>query len=261
MTGGKYLTNIDAVVNIKTGVRGCIVLKVADRDNATVRAWYVWLSKKENREAFPVTVDIKKRVKTKSLGQLGLFWALVRVLAYEHTQSFGSEDEYYQGLLWLYAPRKLNPLTKREVPKTLSQMTTTEASGMIEGAFRELALIGVPLEGADQIRKYWQEWYHWRGTQKVDPMDGAYKDLKDYAERVVQCEACLRFLGPGGEMAHIVSAGAGGSGVATWNRLKLCNECHQSSQDSIHKGGWEGFLKQYPHLKYKVEQARERSER
>ena len=106
---------------------------------------------------------------------------------------------------------------------------------------------------------------HWRGQQKVDPV--TFASLSDYDARVRFCEACLCRLEQGeGQLAHIVSTGAGGDtrpvmvdgekdGHRVWNRIKLCTTHHLWLD---HQKGDEELLAEFPHLAWRWNAAREK---
>jgi hypothetical protein len=186
-----------------------------------------------------------------------LMWALLEIMSHEVYGEPGHKDELYQDMLDLHAPKIVSKFSGKARNVTTSQMDVPTMSSFIEGIFRELAEMGVDsLESAASITQYWQEWYAWRGQQKVDPMAEAYEGIEDYRQSVLYCEACHKFQrGSDGQVAHIVSKGAGGAD-AGWNLLKLCTDDHLFVQ---HQKGWDVFLKRYPHLRFRVEQARERA--
>lgn len=209
-----------------------------------------------------VILSLEKWYKKRTLDMNALLWSLLTIMSVEVYQDKAHDDILYQDMLELYAPREVSELTgKSRVSKTSSRMNTIEMGILLEGIFMQLAQLGVGLSDASQIRNYWIEYYNWRGSEKVDPLSETYANIEDYRKRVCYCEACLKYLGEygfenyTGQMAHIVSQGAGGSDDL-WNRLHLCAECHLGLQ---HTQGWEKMIEQFPHLEWKIKKAREKS--
>lgn len=204
--------------------------------------------------------DVSKWYKKRTLDQNALMWSLLTILAHEVYNNKNLKDVLYEDMLDLYAPKLISPWTGKERNITSSKMNTVQMAVLIEGIFNELALQQIDVNTSQDIRKYWIEWRNWRGKQKVDPLSKTYKDLQDYKQRVNYCEACQAWLFVGtekycGHMAHIVSSGSGGSDEV-WNRLHLCVEHHLYCQ---HQQGWSTLLEEFPHLKWKVDKAVEKS--
>jgi len=186
------------------------------------------------------------------------------IFSWEIYQQHGWEEELHEELLKLYAPKITSKLSGKLVPKRSRKMDTKEFALLIEGLFCELSSLGVDIDASSKIANYWREWQIWRGTQGVDPLSDTYQDIEDYKFKVPFCEACQHTVyatAEGGmkqyvgNMAHIVSKGAGGSDEL-WNRMQLCVDDHLGLQ---HQKGWTEFIVTYPHLKWKVEKAFERA--
>ena len=242
---------------LRSGQRGRILLETAGEESLRyAERFFREKAAKEAETSKPWTLEVtiaRYRPK-KTLAQLGLLFSLCEIMALEQE---GNSDEamkqrYYRGLLELYAPREKVAFTEREVPKTASSMNVMELAKVIEGAFRELSYMSVSLEGSQSIRGYMIEWRNWRGKVRGgDPLRTTYKNLEEYRRLVPYCEACLENAGE--HMAHIVSRGAGGENFETWNFLHLCATCHLSTQ---HTRGWVELLRKWPHLLWKVNDAR-----
>ena len=216
-----------------------------------------------------VEVSMRFYVPHRSLAQNRLHRALVRILTFEVTGSYSSDqcELVHEGMLEAFSERydtwQQNPMVKEsKIALRSHAMTTKQMSALIELDFDELASRCVGVEKASQITGYWIEWMRWRGRQAVDPI--TYESLKDYNARVHFCEACLKYLDVGeGQLAHIVSRGAGGDtrpsedgeGERVWNRVKLCAEHHVWLD---HQKGDEELLRQFPHLAWRWNRARER---
>lgn len=235
----------------ETAEGGFLILQVNKEDRGIMKKWVVG---ELARSAKPRVYEMELKVhrKRRSLEQNALYWALVTILAFEAYQEFGYEEEMHEELLNMYAPKIEAKLGGRSVPKRSSKMNTVEFSGLIEGVFREIAMLGVSVENGVDIERYWQEWMRWRGTQGVDPLTESYQNRKDWMDRQVFCETCTTYLGPGrGTAAHIVSRGSGGSDEIV-NLLRLCDTCHMSIQ---HQQGWDELIERFPHIEARVKAA------
>ena len=143
--------------------------------------------------------------------------------------------------------------------KRTSELNTVEMAQVIGGAFFELASMGVDITTGN-IANYWIEWYNWRGKQGSDPFTDIGKSIDQYKKEVPFCEACTKGLISrdeygrdmyAGQMAHIVSRGAGGSDEL-WNLMHLCTDCHIHLQ---HQKGWGALTNKYPHIAWRVARA------
>lgn len=229
-----------------------LVLTVDDQSVEAVREFLLERGRKGASEK-PVEVSIEDWREKKTYDQCKLFWMLIHIMAVHLDGKFTEEmaRHVYSGLIAMYAPRVKGYKVGEFVPKTLSQMNTVEASGLIEGAFRELAEAGFALEDSREAKELYDEWRTWRGKSKAEKFDE--RTLEEYAEAVPFCEACGSMDRV--ENAHIVSVGAGSpSGVAGYY-LRLCFRHHREVQ---HQHGWETLLRYYPHLIGRVNLARKK---
>jgi hypothetical protein len=146
------------------------------------------------------------------------------------------------------------------VSRSSGELTTVEFARFIQAIVIECQT-HVP---AVEIRDIWILFTEWRFAQEKDPLEGTYYGPEDYKEKHPCCEACGGYLlttdgsgdlQHGGQLAHIVSVGAGGA-HPDWDWLMLCTKCHLCTQ---HANGWEDLLTLHPHLRPKVDRARERS--
>lgn len=240
-------------------VQQTICLQIDDASKKDVAEWLrIWTKDNPEWRKTPAAISLRKWYKKRTVDQLKLFWSLVKVMTLEAEGKNDAEiaEQYYHGLLNLYAPRTTYRIPgggEGEAIKTLSQMNTLEVSRVIEGAFRELSIMGVHLSSSE-VKNWYLEWRTWRGKLKLDGLESTYQSLQDYRERVPFCEASLKHLGPTeGHLAHIVSRGASGESDETWNYLHLSAEVHIGLQ---HTKGWVEMLSTYPHLMGKVNAAR-----
>lgn len=251
---------------VPTGKGDTITFKLIDEEDTISRAMHFYGQKAANEKK----TGIKRRIilgleifyKNRTLGQNALHRALMGIYSYETDSTKAYAEEYHEGMILRYAedvPDRLTGMTRK---MRSHEMNTVQFSKLIEADFRELAMIGVSLESADSIKHYWIEWHNWRGSQKVDPLSDTYTDIENYRKRVCYCEACLTGListdNEGkdiyiGHMAHITSKGSGGSDDL-WNRIHLCPKDH----DIFHHEQLK-LIKLYPHIKWRIERARERA--
>jgi hypothetical protein len=249
------------IVNEATRGNGLLVLRVDKANLDDVTEWLKGLAREPSWRKLPIAVELRKWYRAKTHDQLALFWSLIKIMSLHQEGKHDEETKqgYYHGLLYMYGARTVAKLPDgrvEEALKTLSEMNTVEASQLIEGAFRELALMDCNVTESSKIKNFYIEWRTWRGQLKHDGMDETYKSLDDYRDRVPFCEATLVRLQPGeGHLAHIVSSGASGESNEPWNFLHLCAEVHIGLQ---HTKGWVEMLEKYPHLMGKVNVARKR---
>lgn len=231
-----------------------------------------WIAEWRKREEGAILVTFRVPTAQRSLSQNALHWPLASIICYETTGTFEKDqvELVHDGILERYAERYgtwvINPLTGKRQARRSHKFSKPEFTQLIEMDFAILSEIGVhSVENGEQVRGYFLEWQNWRGKQKVDPLTHA--SLAEYDERVPYCEACLCPLAKGeGQLAHIVSAGAGGDTrpvteedvedrQRVWNRVKLCSRDHIFLD---HQNGDEELIGNYPHLAYRVNRARKR---
>jgi len=204
-------------------------------------------------------VQIQRWYARRSLNANGLAWELATRL--------GQADAVKKEVVY-YAIKELVDLPRDEykgifVSRPSGDLTTVEFARLIQQLVIECQT-HVP---AVEIKDIWILFTDWRFGQETDPLEGTYYGPDDYKEKHPCCEACGRYLlttdkegteQRAGELAHIVSTGASGGGGARddWLWLMLCSKCHLCIQ---HAGGWEDLLTLYPHIRPKVERARERA--
>lgn len=199
---------------------------------------------------------IQRWYKRRSLQANNLAWELATRLAQADRVS---KDVVY------YAIKELVDLPRDEyngvfVSRPSAGLSTVEFARFIQ----TLVIECQTHEPAVDIRDIWILFTDWRFGQEKDPLEGTYSGPEDYKEKHPCCEACGRYLlfttnsamqGHAGQLAHVVSTGAGGADQ-DWNWLVLCDKCHLDTQ---HEQGWEELLKTYPHLRAKLDRARSRA--
>lgn len=185
-------------------------------------------------------------------------WNLFRMMIDRAADHDGIDyKEIYAGLRRKYFPKESDGQT----PKVSGDLTTVDLAKVIQGAFIEFTQRPDPVDLSD-LYVLWKDWRH--NTCKRDPLQGTYKDEKEYRERNPICEICGKGLTESedadgvirkeGQQLHIVSVGAGGLDTDD-NRLIACTQCHLLSQ---HQKGWPYVIELYPHILGKVKQAQEK---
>jgi len=184
-------------------------------------------------------VSVKRWYKKRTLNENAMFHAIVGEIAHEIAIDPAIVKEGIKE-----NPRGPKIVWKgKQIPKPTHLCNTKEMAEYIDIAIQEAAEAGV------DVWAEYTEHEEWKGKK------GMYRDmsLNEYRERHVFCEACGTYLIVSGEIAHIKSRGAGGSDTPR-NVLMLCRNCHGGIQ---HNQGWDKFLMDYPHLKYKTKAALE----
>lgn len=182
-------------------------------------------------------------------------WALFRMMIDRAADHDGIDyKEIYAGLRRRYFPKESDGQT----PKISSDLTTVDLAKVIQGAFVEFTQRPDPVDLSD-LYVLWKDYRH--NVQKKDPLQGTYKDEKDYRDRNPICEICGKGLTESedadgiirreGQLLHIVSIAAGGPDTDD-NRLMACSECHMLKQ---HPKGWPYVIEMYPHIRGAVEYA------
>jgi hypothetical protein len=253
------------VKQIQSGLSGTLMLEAQELvDDLTdfLRDEHRYARERKQREPeYELFFDmqIQRWYKRRSLNANGLAWELATRL--------GQADRVSKEVAY-YAVKELVDLPRDEykgifVSRSSGELTTVEFARFIQALMIECQM-HVP---AVEIRDIWILFTEWRFGQEKDPLEGTYYGPEDYKEKHSCCEACGRYLlttdkegadQHAGELAHIVSVGAGGGTGSRddWLWLMLCSKCHLSIQ---HAGGWEDLLTLYSHLRPKVDRARERA--
>lgn len=247
---------------------GLLCFQVDQEDRWLMRPFLEKLLSRKDWANRTLELSVQVWYQRRTLAMNRLLWALLDILSMEVYGEHGWSWLLYQDMLERHAPGEVSKLTGRRRAKTSSQFNTEEMSRFLDDVFRELAEVGVSLDSAQKIADYWLDWYAWRGNQKRDPNLGAWGSLEDYRQGVLYCECCLRFLRPDeGSVDHIVTRGAGGPDEA-WNLMRLCDQHHVGAMDateaegfeyvaSKHRSGYDALIKEFPHIGWRVERARE----
>jgi hypothetical protein len=246
--------------------KGCAVLLSDDRKGANLIADL--FKKKDDKEArlgkelfLNAVLELQEREKT--FKQLGSIFVLVEAIFESQNGRKPTEEEKYDlylDLLEEYAdrvPSSLSPTKTRAVH--LSESNTVSAAHFIDGLMYHLCTV-CDLERDLQatVSQVLWAWISWRGTLKEDPLDYGDEEMTtlvseaEWREKHPFSEAS----GEGGDIAraHIVSRGADVADIEkSWNWIALTPSEHSLQ----HTVGWDAFLAKYPHLRGRVERARE----
>lgn len=228
---------------------------VSASKHGSVELEAVWL---EN----PTTeVDLYSGTRTKA--QHSTLRGIERFVAWAMLNRRPTEREVefvHEAVLEEAAPAIMNPVSGKYMPKRTGMMSLFEMSKCIEHALIMLGLQDISddvfREIGGEMSKLWSAWYSWRYSND-DPLfaEEQTMDWETYKERHPVCEIC----GIAGndsnplERQHIVSAGADGKDYEQpWNWI--CG--HRSHHALQHQRGWNELIAQHPHIKGKIQRAR-----
>ncbi|GHV89886.1 hypothetical protein AGMMS50268_03890 [Spirochaetia bacterium] len=215
-----------------------------------------------NKREFYLQIELDLRYQHRTFKQNSSVWVLVTAIFESMEDRLPDEEEKYSlylDLLELYAdkiPNRFGGLRTVHI----SESNSIEGARFIDGLLHHLATVcDLSMDSQASVVDVMWEWEEWRGNMKIDPMD--YSDLActqllteaEWREKHPVSEAS----GKGGriELAHIVTRGADGKDIEMpWNWIALLHEEHIGMQ---HQKGWDEFLQIYPHLRGRVERARQ----
>lgn len=228
----------------------------------------------QNAAAPLLDLDISFAGSKRSLDQNRTHWGLCRIMSLQQEGNGSLTKSFHEAQLAKYSDQekdtesgrmlfelvqlddgKWEELMDRPIYKRSHDMSTGQMARLIEGDFRELAEMGIPLLHATQYHNYMIEFHEWRAQCRSDPLK--YDGVEDYRARCPWCEACSKYLGgeESGHMAHIVTkARSGLMDVAVL--IHLCPEHHTKQ----HNEGWEPVVAEFPHIK-KLVKRREKEAR
>lgn len=228
-------------------------------------------------------ITIEYHYKKRTISSNNLMRALYAIIANEMNagKKIGHDlvlpEKLYDDDLIEYAPRiemmcpekntdavkKLYRIILKEEPRqhnyvyiqaviSSSHFTTIEMGEWIDMLFQRCSSLGIDIENGDDIKKYWIEWKQKRNKESISEK----MTHMEYKKKFPDCEATGKYLfdeygHSTGHIAHIKSVGSGGKDEPD-NWLHLSHEAHLLTQ---HQKGWGEFLKEYPHLRDKVENA------
>jgi hypothetical protein len=244
--------------------KGYIVLKATcKKDNdlaiklfSTKKDW-----EERNHHDYFLTATLDLPYQKRTFKQNRSVWKLVTVIFESMEGRMPDEEEKYNlylDLLDAYADKVPNRIKGGLRPVHISESNSLEGSNFIDGLLYHLATdCSLTYEAQTTVQEVLQEWEQWRGDMETDHTD--YAD-NEQTEMITESEwrrkhAYSEASGRGGDIvrAHIVSRGSDYEDIEmSWNWIALLPEEH----DHQHRLGWDGFLSIYPHLKGRVDRAR-----
>lgn len=258
-------------------------------NNERVKKFFDDVTKKQlnKNDYIPIEIDINIKGNNRTLDQNALMWALYEIEANEHNGGMSGHDsqivtakhlydndiETYAERIKIGLPEKNFTLFKTifrkyevlkndsgfmfiKFYKTSSHFNTFEMTQWIDRIFNRLAYNGVHLNSSEKIIDYWRDHKKFINDKKIS-LESPDMTIEQYRNTHCICEATGKFIGyEGGSIAHIVARGMGGNQEA-WkdkaeNLLLLSDVAHYEYDNG--KGRKE-FIKKYPHLKNKIENA------
>ena len=188
-------------------------------------------------------------------------WKLVTVIFESMENRLPDEDEKYNlylDLLDAYADKVPNRIKGGLRPIHISEANSLEGSKFIDGLLYHLATeCGLKPDLQATVQEVLQEWEAWRGNMETDHTDYADDEQTEMLTEVAwrRKHVYSDASGRGGTIvrAHIVSRGSDAADIEkSWNWMALLPEEHEKQ----HRIGWDLFLQIYPHLRGRVERAR-----
>jgi hypothetical protein len=244
--------------------KGYIVLKATcqkDQD-LVLKLFQAKKSREErNRKEFYIQAHLSLPHQRRTYKQNNSVWKLVTAIFESMENRAPLEEEktaLYYDLLEVYADKIPNRFNNALRPIHISEANSVEGSRFIDGLLSHLATqceLGYGTQAT--VQSVLEEWEEWKGQQETDPSD--YQDIgctqmlayTDWVEKHPYSEAS----GRGGKIvrAHIVSRGSDAPDIEMpWNWMALLWEEHEEQ----HRIGWDNFLQRYPHLRGRVDRAR-----
>lgn len=244
-------------LNLLATISGRATLVSATGSEQYMTVELVWL---ENP-----TVEIETWNAARSMAQHTTLRGIERFVAWAMLGRKPTDREcefVHEAVLEEAAPEILNPVTGTMMPKRSSMMSVVEISACIEHAMVMLGLQDISdkvmAEIGGDMKRLWDAWYTWRYEQEEDPLFEAEQNMSwdEYSGRHPICEICG--IGPRDgdplERQHIVS---GGSAPADYEKPWNWIHGHHSHHRYQHDEGWSMLLNQHPHMRGKVERARD----
>jgi hypothetical protein len=241
---------------------GVILLKTTCKQDFNLalmlfRKKHEW--EQRNNKEFTLLARLELFYQKRTQKQLASVFVLVTAIFESMEGRKPTEEEkysLYDDLLEVYAERV--PCRFKNLTRTvrISEANSVEGAKFIDGLMYHLATecnldYGTQSTVADVL---WQ-WEAYRGTLEVDPLDytdsGELMPVDEWRERHPYSEASGRT----GDIvrAHIVSRGSDAADIEkTWNWIALLHDEHMQQ----HQIGWDAFLQIYPHLRGRVDRAR-----
>ena len=214
-----------------------------------------------NQKEFFVQAVLDLPHQHRTFKQNSAVWKLVTVIFENMEGRLPDEEEKYAlylDLLDAYADKVPNRIKGGLRPVHISESNSLEGSRFIDGLLYHLATeCSLSCDAQATVQEVLHEWEMWRGSQEVD-----HTDYADYEQTELLNELEWRrkhtyseASGRGGTIvrAHIVSRGSDAADIEkAWNWMALLPEEHELQ----HRMGWDDFLQIYPHLRGRVDRAR-----
>jgi hypothetical protein len=242
-----------------------IILKATcKKDDDSVHLFFrtkkEWEQRNQKESFIQAVLEIPHQHRT--FKQNAAVWKLVTVIFESMEGRLPDEDEKYAlylDLLDAYADKVPNRIKGGLRPVHISESNSLEGSKFIDGLLYHLTTeCSLSWDAQATVQEVLQEWEMWRGGLEKDHTDYADDEQTEmlseleWRRKHVYSEAS----GRGGTIvrAHIVSRGSDAADIEkSWNWMALLPEEHEKQ----HRLGWEGFLQIYPHLKGRVDRARQ----
>jgi hypothetical protein len=241
-----------------------ILLKATcPKDNNLVLDFFRAKKEREqrNQKEFFVQVVLDLPHQKRTFKQDAAVWKLVTVIFESMEGRLPTEEEKYElylDLLDTYADKVPSRIRGGLRPVRISEANSLEGAKFIDGLLSHLATeCSLSYEAQTTVQEVMQEWETWRGKLETDYADYTDKEQirmiseAEWRKKHVYSEAS----GCGGTIvrAHIVSRGSDAPDIEkAWNWMALLPEEHEEQ----HRLGWDRFLDIYPHLRGRVERAR-----
>jgi hypothetical protein len=243
---------------------GYVVLKETNKSGAELLD-RIFIKKQEweerNGREFYLQVELDLCYQKRTFKQNSSVWKLVECIWLSMEKDPPTEEEKYAlylDLLEAYADKTKNRITGKLRPVHISESNSMEGARFIDGLLYHLATsCGLQTDAASTVFDVMCQWEEWRGALENDPVDYADLECARFltAEEWRQKHPYSEASGKGGniERAHIVSRGSDSSDIEkAWNWIALLHEEHMQQ----HQIGWDEFLQIYPHLRGRVDRAR-----
>jgi hypothetical protein len=215
-----------------------------------------------NKKEFFLQAHLELAYQKRTFKQNATVWVLVTAIFESLENRKPTEEErygLYLDLLEVYAEKIPSRITGELRPVHISKSNSLQGARFIDNLLYHLAT-ECDLEYGTQatVQSVLKQWIAWRGTLEFDPFDFADYECtrllteKQWRDRNPVSEAS----GRGGklDLAHIVSRGSDTSGIEkSWNWVSLLHDEHTQQ----HALGWDKFLQIYPHLRGRIDRARE----
>jgi hypothetical protein len=241
-----------------------IALKATNRkDHESILRFFRTKKSREdyNHKEFFIQVHFTLRQQRRTHKQLNSVFALVTAIFESMEGRPPLEEEkmaLYHDLLDLYAEKVANRFNNALRPVHISEANSIQGSKFIDGLLYHLTT-ECELEYGTMatVQSVLEDWLDWKGKLDYDPSD--YRDIActemlTHAEWI-KTHPYSEASGKVGQIvrAHIVSRGSDTADIEkSWNWMALLWEEHEQQ----HRIGWDDFLQIYPHLRGRVDRAR-----